>query len=133
MNIRDATEADVEAVASLGELSTDAVQTLLHDRTLWVATSGDKLTGFLVFTINQDAVHISKLGGEKPVISALIGRLIEYANANGLPIETVVPNSETAVRDALSAAGFIRIQSGPEFLGQATHTYQFTTSQNDEG
>lgn len=131
MEIRDATETDVESIASCGELPIEAVNTMLRDRTVWIGEAKTAIIAFLAFTVTREGVHITQLGGDSQALQSIISAVIDYAIAGAMPVETVVPKSETAIHELLEEVGFRVSGPGPHFRGEPTQRYRFTPSETD--
>lgn len=166
MEVRDAVEADADAMAAVADAPTDAMRGLVHDRTVRVAVAGDgkpgtrdqgesrtrktsepgtwnddepgtrdgagadadepatDLLGFVSYDAVRDAVHVTQLAGEPAALDRLLEEPVGFARREGMAVELVVPDDETATRDAADRAGFDAVGPGPSFAGQETTTYR---------
>lgn len=135
MDIRDARADEAAAIVehATGDVDPDF---LLRQRTVRVAIDDnldgeiggetDGVGGFLAFDVRPDAVHVTRLGGSRAALSALLDDVIAFAAAESLPLEAVVPaDGETAA--ALEAKGFEVDGSGPQFEGRETTRYEYPT------
>ena len=129
MDIRDATPGDVEAVERLAPGELDGTRLIL-DRRVIVAEAGEgedaEIVGFLSYDTWAGAVHVSKLVGEPDVLEELLEEPRRFADREELAIEIVVPESDTALHQALEQAGFEVAGDGPAFHGEATVRYSDT-------
>ncbi len=146
MEVRDAVEADADAMAAVADAPTDAMRGLVHDRTVRVAVASDgesgtqetgesglrdvagdhadDLLGFVSYDAVRDAVHVTQLAGEPAALDRLLEEPVGFARREGMAVELVVPDDETATRDAADRAGFDAVGPGPSFAGQETTTYR---------
>lgn len=140
MRIRDAVEADAEALAALAEAPTDVMRELVHDRTVRVAvpeeaaeTTADSATesvdpsavrGFVSYDARDGVVHVTQFGGDDDACERLLDEPVEFARRQELPVEVLVPEEETDSATAVEAAGFDRDGTGPRFDGQSTVRYR---------
>ncbi len=132
MQIRDAHEDDVPAIADLATGDIDPAH-LLRNRVVRVAidASGSRdataeegaIAGFLAFDAQTDAIHVTRIGGDDEAVRALLDDVVRYANREHLPVEAVVPvDGSTAV--ALETKGFEGVEPGPRFEGRATTRFR---------
>lgn len=142
MEVRDAVEDDAGALADLAGLPEPAVAQLVHDRTVRVADGGDSggdgeggggdsdggggdaVRGFVAFDAARDAVHVTQLAGDADAVSRLLDEPARFAEREGMPVEVLVPESETAVVAAVEDYGFEERGTGPRFEGEATRRYR---------
>jgi len=136
MEIRDAVEADAEALAGIAAAPADVMRELVHDRTVRVAvregdgerssddgddrSSDDDVVGFVSYDARDGVVHVTQVGGAADVCEALLAEPVGFAEREGLPVEAIVPVEETAAVEAADAVGFERTGSGPRFEGRET-------------
>lgn len=143
MEIRDAVEADVPALAALVDVSPTALRNLVHERSVrilvndddhegaWAGdeTPGEATTegvhGFVSFDVRDGAVHITQFGGDEDAGERLLAEPLRFARSEGLPVEALVREDDDTFRAALEAVGFERVGSGPQFDGGATERYRF--------
>lgn len=138
MDVRDAVEADAEALAALADAPVDVMRNLVHDRTVRVvaeqhpeseptnATDPEKVHGFVSYDVRGDTVHVTQLGGSPDVCSELLDEPIQFARRENMNVEVLVPDGENSLEDAVERAGFVRDGSGPRFDGQKTVRYRWT-------
>ncbi|UWG46309.1 Uncharacterized protein HSRCO_0006 [Halanaeroarchaeum sp. HSR-CO] len=147
MNIREATDDDVDALAALVDADLDA-ERLVHERTVLVAVAetdegveadgtGDvtdseedteNLLGFVSYDTWSETIHLSTLVGEPPVVDALLDEPRRLADAADMPVEIVVPEHDEQLESVVTEAGFERVGKGPLFDGRPSHRYRY----NDE-
>lgn len=120
MSVRDATPADCDRLASLIGCSRGAVRDMLANRTVRVVVDSGSAEGVVVFDADESAVQLTRIAGEPPRIRRLLGEPIGFAAKVGLPVETVVPESERELRQVLAEAGFEEIGIGPRFRDEET-------------
>lgn len=132
MQIRDAYEDDVSAIADLASGDVDPLH-LLRERVVRVANEtieGDgegiekgAVTGFVAFDARVDSVYVTRVGGSEDAVRTLLDDVIRYARREELPVEAVVPvGGSTAV--ALETKGFEVVGSGPRFEGRETMRFR---------
>ncbi|MFW6003895.1 MAG: hypothetical protein ACOCPT_05685 [Halanaeroarchaeum sp.] len=144
MNIREATDDDVDALAALVDADLDAKR-LVHERTVLVAVTeadgaaggddgemaatrdGDEeeLLGFVSYDTWSDTIHLSTMVGEPPVVDALLDEPRRLADAEDIPVEIVVPEDDEGLESIVTAAGFERVGRGPLFEGKPSHRYRY--------
>lgn len=129
MDIRDAVEADADALAELADSPVDVMRNLVHDRTVRVASAdgdgeGDEVSGFVSFDARAETVHVTQLEGTDEACARLLEEPVGFARREGMAVELLVPDGETAIREAAEAAGFTTAGSGPRFSGQPTTRYR---------
>lgn len=131
MEIRDAQADDSAAIVELSTGDIDPAH-LLRERTVRVAVgsitedeiagNGGDVAGFLAFDVRPEAVHVTRVGGEREVVLWLLDDAIEFARREGLPVEAVVPSGGDSA-SALEAKGFSELGRGPRFQGRETTKY----------
>ena len=146
MNVRDAVEADAERLADLTDSPQDVMRNLVHDRTVRVAEkeaddsdgttesdggadsdgAAERIAGFVSYDAREDTVHVTQLEGTPAVCDLLLAEPVRFAETEGMAVELLVPEGETATRDAAEDAGFERAGSGPRFEGETTVRYRLT-------
>lgn len=150
MHVRDAVEDDAEALATRAELPAEAVRQLIHDRTVRIVerpdgdeesdSSGDGGTadgeapsdeptpcGFLAFDADEGAVHVTQVDGDRDAVGTLLEEPLRFAAKEGMPVEILVPDTETTVLEAVEEAGFESVGDGPRFDGQPVRRYRLET------
>lgn len=138
MEIRDAVEADAEALARLADAPADVMRNLVHDRSVRVAVeddvdagpnadteqSGTSLLGFVSFDARPDAVHVTQLDGTRAACERLLAEPVSFARREGMPVELLVPVDDETPREAAEEVGFRRLEGGPRFDGRPTVRYR---------
>ena len=138
MDVRDAVEADAEALASIADAPTDAMRGVIHDRTVRVATADDaatdpnedsesdpaELLGFVSFDARDGTVHVTQFGGTAEACERLLAEPLRFAAGESMPVELLVVEGEDGMREAAEAAGFERVGEGPLFEGKHTDRYR---------
>ncbi len=137
MNVRDALEADAEALAAIADSPTDVMRNLVHDRTVRVAEDGthdpnadissptsdgaiaatDDLLGFVSFDAQAGTVHVTQINGTAEACERLLAEPVRFANGESMAVELLVPAEATAVEHAAESLGFERSGVGPWFEG----------------
>jgi len=135
MEVRDAVEADAEALAALADAPTDVMRNLVHDRTVRVATADGEgaapeepetapdLEGFVSFDVRDGTVHVTQVGGTRRACERLLDEPTRYARREGMDVELLVPEADEDTRLAAEAAGFDDRGPGPTFEGRRTVRY----------
>ena len=138
MNVRDALEADADALASIADSPTDVMRNLVHDRTVRVAEDGthdpnadvsgsqyngsdpEDLLGFISFDAKEDTVHVTQLDGTSDACKRLLAEPVRFAERESMNVEMLVSPETTGVEDAAEELGFERRGQGPRFEGAPT-------------
>jgi hypothetical protein len=141
MEVRDAFEADADALSAIADVPADVVRNLIHDRTVRVAQrgattagpnadtadddDGQDVAGFVSFDVRDGTVHVTQLAGTTAACERLLAEPVRFATAEGMTVELLAIANDESVREAAEAAGFNRRGSGPRFDGQSTVRYRF--------
>ncbi|WP_226039860.1 hypothetical protein [Natrinema sp. DC36] len=138
MNIRDALEADADALASIADSPTDVMRNLVHDRTVRVAEDGshdpnadvsssqydgsdpEDLLGFISFDAREDTVHVTQLDGTSEACEQLLAEPVRFAERESMAVEVLAARDATPIETAAEALGFERRGQGPQFDGAPT-------------
>ena len=141
MHVRDALEADADALAQLAGAPTDVMRNLVHDRTVRVAEDGaqtatvdadvdryagsnpEDLLGFVSFDARDSTVHVTQLGGSPNACERLLEEPIRFASRESMAVEVLVRADDEPVLEALESRGFDRHGAGPRF--DASRTVRF--------
>ena len=139
MRVRDAVEADAEALASIVDAPTDAMRRVVHDRTVRVAESEGttrdpnedaaagadaELLGFISFDVRGTTVHVTQFDGTATACERLLGEPLRFAANEEMPVELLLVDDEETVRETIQEAGFDRVGEGPRFEGAQTTRYR---------
>ncbi|UTF54240.1 hypothetical protein [Natronosalvus rutilus] len=151
MNVRDALEADADAIAAIADAPTDVARNLVHDRTVRVAEDGthdpnadvppadgasdadatqygksdpEDLLGFVSFDAQGDTVHVTQIDGTEAACERLLAEPVRFAECEGMAVEVLVPDGHGAVEEAAEELGFGDTGSGPRFDGARTVRYR---------
>lgn len=138
MHVRDAVEADAEALAAIADAPSDAMRGLVHDRTVRVAVDEeaatdpnedvdadpDDLLGFVSFDVRGDTVHVTQFGGTREAAEQLLAEPLRFAANESMAVELLVVEDESELRTAAESAGFESTGPGPRFEGKATTRYR---------
>lgn len=142
MEIRDAVEADVPALAALTDVPPTALRNLIHQRSVRILVDDDDAVdwdseqsngdatpegvhAFISFDVRDGVVHVTQFGGDSNAGERLLAEPLRFARSEGLPVQALVSDDDDALRAALDAVGFERVGSGPDFRGAPTERYQF--------
>jgi hypothetical protein len=141
MEVRDAVEADAEALSGLGDAPTDVMRGVVHDRTVRVlvpadAKSGEEggaepgtLAGFVSFDARSKTVYVTQLAGESPeACSRLLEEPRRFADCEDMAVEFVIEESHDAARQAAREEGFGPVGPGPRFEGEETTRFRLEPS-----
>ncbi|MFC7135772.1 hypothetical protein [Halobaculum litoreum] len=138
MHVRDAVEADAEALAAIADAPADAMRGLVHDRTVRVAVEDepatdpnedldadpDDLLGFVSFDVRGDTVHVTQFGGTRAAAERLLAEPLRFAATEAFAVELLVVEGEDDLREAAESAGFAEVGAGPRFEGKTTTRYR---------
>jgi len=139
MEVRDAVEADADALSAIADVPADVIRNLIHDRTVRVAereataagpnadTDAEEtrdVAGFVSFDVRNGTVHVTQLAGTTAACERLLGEPVRFATGEGMTVELLAIEDDDAVLEAAEAAGFVRDGSGPQFDGKETVRYR---------
>ena len=132
MEVRDAVEDDAARMAELTGAPASVMRELVHDRSTRVATveSGTEaganggLAGVVSFDARPDAIHVTRLTGTDEAVSRLLDEPIRFARREDMAVEVLIEVERTDLQEAVSEAGFERVESGPRFEGQETVAFR---------
>lgn len=135
MKIRDALEADADALAAIANSPTDVMRNLVHDRTVRVAEDGthdpnadvssaeyessepEDLLGFVSFDAQEETVHVTQIDGTADACERLLAEPVRFAEQESMAVELLVPAEAESVETAAERLGFDRNGVGPRFDG----------------
>ncbi|WP_247730438.1 hypothetical protein [Halovivax limisalsi] len=138
MHVRDAREADANALAAFADVPTEVIGNLVHDRTVRVAeaeatdpsvasdadrldgTDPENVLGFVSFDAGADAVTITQLRGTEAACDRLLSEPVSFAAGESMDVEALTTPDDEPVIAALEANGFERVGAGPRFDGTET-------------
>ncbi|WP_265109428.1 hypothetical protein [Halosolutus halophilus] len=138
MNVRDALEADADALASIADSPTDVMRNLVHDRTVRVAEDGPRdpnadvgdsqydgsdpedLLGFISFDAREDTVHVTQLDGTTDACKRLLAEPVRFAEQESMSVEVLVTPGSEQIETAAEELGFENHGTGPRFNGSQT-------------
>ena len=138
MNVRDALEADADAIAAIADAPTDVMRNLVHDRTVRVAEDGthdpnadveetryngsnpEDLLGFISFDAQNGTVHITQIEGTEDACERLLAEPVRFAERESMAVEMLAPMGEDDVIAAARELGFEENGFGPQFDGART-------------
>ncbi|WP_224448267.1 hypothetical protein [Haloprofundus salilacus] len=151
MEIRDAVEADAEALAGIADAPTDVLRNLVHDRTVHVATEArtetgpnedvdgasnasdadrpdrtpeEPIVGFVSYDARDRTVHVTQFGGTADAVERLLEEPLRFARVERMETELLVGAGDDELREAAERVGFQKQGSGPMFDGQRTVRYR---------
>ena len=139
MEVRDAVEADAEALAGIADAPVDVMRNLVHDRTVRVAERDQSaidpnadvaedadaaIVGFVSFDAREHTVHVTQFGGTVEACERLLGEPVRFATNEGMAVELLVSEADDGRREAAERARFEQSGSGPRFGGRPTLRYR---------
>jgi len=124
MHVRDAVEADADALAGLVETPEDVMRNLVHDRTVRVAEADGEIVGFVSFDAKREIVHVTQLEGASDVCERLLEEPLRFARAESMAVELLVLETDEQTREAAENVSFVRDGTGPRFGGTPTVRYR---------
>jgi hypothetical protein len=139
MRVRDAVEADAEAMAAIADAPPDVMRNLVHDRTVRVAeeeaaetdpnadANGDdapNVLGFVSFDADDGTVHVTQLEGTAAACERLLSEPVRFARNEAMTVELLAPETEPQVGEAAESVGFTDTGRGPRFKGTETVRYR---------
>jgi hypothetical protein len=149
MEVRDAVEADAEALAAIVDAPADVMRNVVHDRTVRVATrrddagpnadveadgdgvDGESVLGFVSFDAREETVYVTQFGGTSEACERLIGEPVRFATNERMNVELIVERDDEAIRSVAEQAGFDAEGRGPSFGGQETVKYRLDTRRGE--
>lgn len=144
MHVRDALEADADALAAIADSPTDVMRNLVHDRTVRVAEdsthdpnadvgNGDSqyagsnpedLLGFVSFDAKGNTVHITQIDGTDDACLELLAEPVRFAESESMSVELLVSPDARAVKNAADELGFRNCGTGPRFDDARTQKFR---------
>ncbi|ELY90590.1 hypothetical protein C483_11036 [Natrialba hulunbeirensis JCM 10989] len=148
MNVRDALEADADALAAIADSPTDVMRNLVHDRTVRVAEDGshdpnadvsssgsqyggsdpEDLLGFISFDARENTVHVTQLDGTGEACRQLLAEPVRFAERESMAVEVLAPPENESIESAADELGFTREGRGPRFDGAQTVRFRLEPS-----
>lgn len=140
MELRDAVEADAEALAALADAPADVMRNLVHDRTVHVAerdeaaarerepeenTDPEDLRGFVSYDARDRTVHVTQLAGDADACERLLEEPLGFARRERMDVELLLPVDEESLAEAVEDVGFEKAGRGPRFEGRETVRYRW--------
>lgn len=142
MHIRDAVEADAEAMVNIADAPADVMRNLIHDRTVRVAeadtegvstdpyedtnTEPRSLLGVVSFDARSGTVHVTQLDGTKAACEQLLGEPVRFAQGEGMDVEYLIPEGRSMLIEVAERVGFEQAGTGPQFDGTTTLKYRLS-------
>lgn len=145
MEVRDAVEADADALAAIVDAPADVMRNVVHDRTVRVAvrqsdagpnvdveadteagadTPDEDVLGFVSFDAREDTVYVTQFGGTADACERLIGEPVRFATNERMDVELLVEMSDDVLTSVAESAGFDAAGRGPSFGGRETVKYR---------
>ena len=143
MHVREAVEADADAMAAIADGHVDVMRNLIHDRTVRVAETEDEtndpnvdveepetpeLLGFLSFDDATDVVYVTQLDGTPDACERLLAEPLRFARNESMDVELLVTDPGEPVGVAAERVGFEQTGPGPRFDRERTVRYRYATS-----
>lgn len=141
MRVRDAVEADAEAMAAIADAPADVMRNIVHDRTVRVVereanakdenadandADPDDVVGFVSFDVRGDVVHVTQIDGTPDACEQLLAEPIRFAEHESMRVELLVTDADGDVAAAAERVGFRNDGSGPRFDGERTVRYRLS-------
>lgn len=139
MRVRDAVEADADAMAALADQPADVMRNLVHDRTVRVVVDAPNkddeseatitetepsLRAMVSFDAGQETVHVTQLAGDLEAVERLLEEPIRFARSEEMNVEAIVAVGDETGKAAVETKGFSRAGDGPRFDGEQTVRYR---------
>ncbi|WP_440990432.1 hypothetical protein [Haloarchaeobius baliensis] len=143
MHVREAVEADADAMAAIADGHVDVMRNLIHDRTVRVAETEDEtndpnvdveepempeLLGFVSFDAATDVVYVTQLDGTPDACERLLAEPLRFARNESMDVELLVTDPGEPAGVAAERVGFEQTGAGPRFDRQQTVRYRYATS-----
>ena len=125
MEVRDAVEADAEALAERSGAPRDVLRNVIHDRTVRVAEAEGELLGFVSFDARPGTVYVTQVSGAADVVEALLDEPVRFATTESMSVELLVADDDESLRAAAEASAFEEAGPGPRFDDVQTVRYRF--------
>lgn len=126
MEIRDAVEADADALSRLADGPIDVLRNLVHDRTVRVALEDGEVVAFVSFDARPGIVYVTQLDGDADACERLLDEPMRFARREGMDVELLVPEDDDDVRSVVAEAGFDQTGNGPRFADVHTLRYRYS-------
>ncbi len=140
MYVREAVEADADALAAVAGSPADVMRNLVHDRTVRVAependgsdpsaeAGGDReLLGFVSFDADAGTVHVTGIDGTEEACEELLREPIAFAARESMAVETLL-SPDSPATGAVDRLGFEEAGAGPRFDGGPTVRYRLESA-----
>jgi hypothetical protein len=140
MRVRDAVEADAEAMAAIADAPADVMRQLVHDRTVRIADDPDggsdphadavgdepseNVLGFVSFDAREGVVYVTQIDGTSEAVEQLLAEPVRFAKREGMNVELLAPDTHPHVESAAKNVGFAEAGHGPRFDGTPTIRYR---------
>ncbi len=127
MEVRDAVEADADALAELADGPRDVLRNVIHDRTVRIAeTDKGDIVAFVSFDARPGTVYVTQLDGDPEACQRLLEEPVRFAEREGMVVELLVPETDDDVQSLVANAGFDRTGAGPRFDDVRTVRFRLT-------
>lgn len=131
MTIRDAAEADADALAQLADSPRDVLLQLIHDRSVKVCDKDGSISAFISYDARPGTVYITQMAGEAADVKRLLDEPIRFATQENMQIEVLIAASNSELVDVITELGFTNIGQGPGFDGVQMERYRHEPSGQD--
>ncbi|MDZ7701142.1 MAG: hypothetical protein U5J98_03250 [Halobacteriales archaeon] len=125
MEVRDAVEADADALAELSGAPRDVLRNVIHDRTVRIAAADGEPRGFVSFDARPGTVYVTQLSGDPAVIEPLLAEPVRFATNESMSVELLVAADDEPLRAAAEASAFEEAGPGPRFDDVQTVRYRY--------
>ena len=159
MRIRDAIESDAKALAEISDRPEAVMRELVHERSVRVAVSESKnastpdstpdstatdddgstsgtehaVEAFVSYDVQSGSVHVTEFGGSDGVVRQLFESPYRFAVREGMDLELLVSDDDTARKETVESLGFSPVGSGPRFDGRSTTRFRLEPDPDNEG
>jgi len=126
MEVRDAVEDDADALAKLADGPRDVLRNVIHDRTVRVAETDDRIVAFVSFDARPGTVYVTQIGGDPDTLKRLLEEPIRFARGEGMSVELLVEETAESLVDVVLESGFDRVGRGPRFDDVETVRFRYS-------
>ena len=93
---------------------------------------GGEVVGFVAFDVRSGIVHVTDFGGDGEAIKRLFRTPREFAENEGMKVETVVADGDVGRMELIETLGFRSTGNGPRFDGRSTTRFRLDPDDQED-